>query len=57
MAGIDATEVAGHGDGSGLRKIGIATQDAAIVDWPDQPVDPFFNVNTPEDLAASITML
>ena len=42
---------------AGLRKIGIATQDAAIVDWPDQPVDPFFNVNTPEDLAASITML
>lgn len=25
--------------------------DAAIADWPDEPVDPFFNVNTPEDLA------
>jgi len=22
---------------------------AAIVDWPDDPVDPFFNVNTPDD--------
>jgi len=25
----------------------------AIADWPDQPVDPFFNVNTPEDVAAA----
>ncbi|MBC8035823.1 MAG: molybdenum cofactor guanylyltransferase [Rhizobiales bacterium] len=24
---------------------------AAIVAWPDEPFDPFFNVNTPEDLA------
>ena len=24
---------------------------AAVVDWPDEPYDPFFNVNTPEDLA------
>ena len=23
----------------------------ALAAWPDQPVDPFFNVNTPEDLA------
>jgi molybdopterin-guanine dinucleotide biosynthesis protein A len=23
----------------------------AVADWPDAPVDPFFNVNTPEDLA------
>jgi molybdopterin-guanine dinucleotide biosynthesis protein A len=23
----------------------------AIAEWPDRPVDPFFNVNTPEDLA------
>jgi molybdopterin-guanine dinucleotide biosynthesis protein A len=25
--------------------------DAAIVEWPSQPYDPFFNVNTPEELA------
>lgn len=25
--------------------------DAAVVEWPAQPYDPFFNVNTPEDLA------
>lgn len=25
--------------------------DAAMVDWPAAPFDPFFNVNTPEDLA------
>lgn len=25
--------------------------DAAVVDWPAHPYDPFFNVNTPEELA------
>lgn len=25
--------------------------DAAVVDWPADPYDPFFNVNTPEELA------
>lgn len=25
--------------------------DAAVIDWPAEPYDPFFNVNTPEDLA------
>jgi len=35
----------------GLRKIEVwtAKHGVAIADWPDQPVDPFFNVNTPED--------
>jgi molybdopterin-guanine dinucleotide biosynthesis protein A len=23
----------------------------AIADWPTAPIDPFFNVNTPEDVA------
>ena len=34
-----------------LRKIEMwtARHGVAIADWPDQPVDPFFNVNTPED--------
>ena len=34
-----------------LRKIEVwtARYGCAIADWPDQPVDPFFNVNTPED--------
>jgi molybdopterin-guanine dinucleotide biosynthesis protein A len=37
----------------GLRKIEIwtARHGVAIADWPAQPVDPFFNVNTPEDAA------
>lgn len=36
-----------------LRKIEVwtARHGAAIADWPTTPVDPFFNVNTPEDLA------
>jgi molybdopterin-guanine dinucleotide biosynthesis protein A len=38
-----------------LRKIEIwtARHGVAIADWPDTPVDPFFNVNTPEDAAAA----
>jgi molybdopterin-guanine dinucleotide biosynthesis protein A len=36
-----------------LHKIEIwtARHGVAIVDWPTAPVDPFFNVNTPEDAA------
>jgi len=34
-----------------LRKIEVwtARHGIAVADWPAQPVDPFFNVNTPED--------
>jgi molybdopterin-guanine dinucleotide biosynthesis protein A len=28
----------------------------AIADWPAEPVDPFFNVNTPEDAALAQTL-
>src|SRR5262249_38842283 len=36
-----------------LRKIEMwtARYGVAIADWPDQPIDPFFNVNTPDDAA------
>jgi molybdopterin-guanine dinucleotide biosynthesis protein A len=39
--------------GEGLHKIEIwtARHGVAIADWPAEPVDPFFNVNTPEDAA------
>lgn len=39
----------------GLRKIEAWTQrhGVAIADWPAAPVDPFFNVNTPKDIAAA----
>jgi molybdenum cofactor guanylyltransferase len=38
-----------------LRKIEVwtARHGIAIADWADSPVDPFFNVNTPDDLAAA----
>ncbi|GAC1342126.1 MAG: molybdenum cofactor guanylyltransferase MobA [Acetobacteraceae bacterium] len=41
--------------GDGLRKIDAFTarQGAAQAEWPMEPVDPFFNVNTPEDLQAA----
>jgi molybdenum cofactor guanylyltransferase len=37
----------------GLRKIEIwtARHGVAVADWAAAPVDPFFNVNTPEDVA------
>jgi molybdenum cofactor guanylyltransferase len=37
----------------GLRKIEVwtARHGVAIADWPAEPIDPFFNVNTPEDAA------
>jgi molybdopterin-guanine dinucleotide biosynthesis protein A len=38
-----------------LRKIEVwtARHGVAIAEWPAKPVDPFFNVNTPEDLRAA----
>ena len=37
----------------GLRKIEVwtARHGVAVADWPAEPIDPFFNVNTPEDVA------
>ena len=39
----------------GTRKIELwtARHGVALADWPADPVDPFFNVNTPEDAAAA----
>jgi molybdopterin-guanine dinucleotide biosynthesis protein A len=39
----------------GLHKIEVWTgrHGVAIADWPAEPVDPFFNVNTPADAAAA----
>jgi molybdopterin-guanine dinucleotide biosynthesis protein A len=38
-----------------LRKIELwtARHGVALADWPAAPVDPFFNVNTPEDAVAA----
>ena len=38
---------------SGLRKVEsfAAAQGLVTCEWPADPIDPFFNVNTPEDLA------
>ena len=39
----------------GERRVGafIARHGAAVASWPVEPMDPFFNINTPEDLAAA----
>jgi len=44
--------------GEGLRKIEIwtARHGVAVADWPAEPVDPFFNVNTPEDASRARTI-
>jgi molybdopterin-guanine dinucleotide biosynthesis protein A len=41
-----------------LRKIEVwtARHGLALADWPAEPVDPFFNVNTPEDVENAITL-
>lgn len=38
---------------AGERRLGRWTQGhgVAVAEWPAEPVDPFFNVNTPEELA------
>ena len=33
-----------------LLALGVA---AALAEWQDKPIDPFFNVNTPEDTATT----
>jgi len=40
--------------GTGMHPGGFTERfSLATVDWPTEPVDPFFNVNTPEDVAAA----
>jgi molybdopterin-guanine dinucleotide biosynthesis protein A len=41
-----------------LRKIEVWTSrnGVAIAEWPSEPVDPFFNVNTPADAGAAERM-
>jgi molybdenum cofactor guanylyltransferase len=42
----------------GLRKVEVFTtrHGVAVADWPVVPLDPFFNVNTPEDAAQADRM-
>ena len=42
----------------GERKVSafIARYPNAVVDWPAEPYDPFFNVNKPEDLACAVAI-
>ncbi|MDG5494851.1 molybdenum cofactor guanylyltransferase MobA [Niveispirillum sp. BGYR6] len=43
----------------GQRRVGqwAARHRPTFVDWPDTPLDPFLNVNTPDDLAAAERLL
>jgi len=43
----------------GQRRVGqwAARHQPSFVDWPDTPLDPFLNLNTPEDLAAAENLL
>ena len=42
---------------AGQHKVAAATQAAAIATWPDHPIDPFLNINTPDDLARAATLV
>jgi molybdopterin-guanine dinucleotide biosynthesis protein A len=44
---------------AGERKIDrwTARHGCAHADWPDQPIDPFFNANAPEDVATAEALL
>ncbi len=37
----------------GERRVGLFAADAAVVDWPVMPVDPFLNLNEPGDFATA----
>lgn len=43
----------------GVRKVDLWTGQYRLVraDWPDVPVDPFFNLNTPDDVARAESLL
>ncbi len=43
----------------GVRKVDVwtARHDLVRADWPCDPIDPFFNLNRPEDFARAETML
>jgi molybdopterin-guanine dinucleotide biosynthesis protein A len=43
----------------GVRKVDLWTDRYRLVraDWPDVPVDPFFNLNTPEDFARAEALI
>jgi molybdopterin-guanine dinucleotide biosynthesis protein A len=49
-----ADDLRRHLTASDNRKVmdWIMTHDPAVVDWPTDPVDPFLNINTPDDLRA-----
>lgn len=44
---------------SGERRVGgfIERHGAAVASWPVEPIDPFLNLNVPEDLAAAEALL
>ena len=39
-----------HHDGLHKIEVWTARHGVALADWPTEPVDPFFNVNTPDDV-------
>ncbi len=48
---LEELEVAIHDAGLVRVKDWAKSCGASVVDWPDEAYDPFFNVNTPEELA------
>ncbi len=42
---------------AGERRVGVFAGDAAVVDWPADPIDPFTNLNEAADFAAAAALL
>lgn len=56
---LDAlAQVRGHAASGRRSLIGFAERVGFVtVEWPSEPLDPFFNINSPEDLAAAERLL
>lgn len=42
-----------HTEGVHKIEVWTARHGVALAEWPDRPIDPFFNINRPEDVAAA----
>ncbi|MDZ4729784.1 MAG: molybdenum cofactor guanylyltransferase MobA [Xanthomonadales bacterium] len=54
---LPALRIAVEQEGQRGLKEFLSTQSPAVLDWPTQQPSPFFNINSPEDLAATAALL
>jgi molybdopterin-guanine dinucleotide biosynthesis protein A len=54
---VEAVKNALLSDHNGGFKPLLSNLNTVYLDWPDSPVNPFFNINTPEDLSVAEKIL